>query len=122
MALPIAQGPGAAPAALTPETRAQLDRIVQSHDLVLFMKGTPEAPQCGFSARAAQVYQATGRPFHTVNVFDQPDPMAYITQLAEWAEWPTLPQCWVKGELIGGSDIALEMYQKGELEEMLQGA
>ncbi|MBW3583086.1 MAG: Grx4 family monothiol glutaredoxin [Euryarchaeota archaeon] len=120
MTLPIAQGPeGQETPALDPELKLKLDRLVQENDLVLFMKGNPDAPQCGFSARAAEVYKAIGRPFEFVNVLEQPDMMQYIRAVAEWADWPTLPQCWVKGELIGGSDVALEMYQNGELQAML---
>lgn len=120
MTLPIAQGPeGQETPALDPELKLKLDRLVQENDLVLFMKGNPDAPQCGFSARAAEVYKAVGRPFEFVNVLEQPDMMQYIRAVAEWADWPTLPQCWVKGELIGGSDVALEMYQNGELQAML---
>jgi monothiol glutaredoxin len=92
---------------------------VQENDLVLFMKGTPEAPRCGFSARAVQALQQTGRPFHAVNVFEGGDPLTTIRSLAEWADFPTLPQVWVKGELIGGSDIAMEMVESGELQKML---
>ncbi|MGB0652108.1 MAG: glutaredoxin family protein [Thermoplasmatota archaeon] len=84
------------------------------------MKGTPEQPQCGFSARAAAVMQQSGHPFQSVNVFEAgPDPWTTIQALAEWAQFPTLPQVWVKGELVGGSDIALELLESGELAEML---
>lgn len=123
MSLPLAQGPsgqtGQEGSSLTPELKKELDELVQGNDLVLIMKGNPDAPQCGFSARAAEVYKAVGRDFAHVDVLAREDPMGFVRALAEWADWPTLPQCWVKGELIGGSDIALEMYQSGELEEML---
>lgn len=105
--------------ALTAEQKAEWDDLMANNDLVLFMKGTPEQPQCGFSARAAQVLQHLGHPFAHVNVFDQPDPFRTIHAIAEYAKFPTLPQVWVKGELIGGSDIALEMLENGELAEML---
>lgn len=104
---------------LTPELRASLQQIVSSHDMVLFMKGTPEAPQCGFSNRAARALDAVGKPYHHVDVFAQTDPAAYIRALAEFGDFPTMPQVWVKGEIIGGSDIALEMVQSGELQKML---
>lgn len=111
--------PGAAPeSTLTPEMKEAWDAIVKEHDIVLFMKGTPESPMCGFSARAATVLEQAGHPFHAVNVFDG-DPYKTIPALAEWARFPTLPQVWVKGELIGGSDIAMEMHESGELAEML---
>lgn len=122
MALPLHGSAPPAPSAaspLTPELRAELQRTVSGHELVLFMKGTPEAPQCGFSNRAARALDAVGRPYHHVNVFAQADAASYIRALAEFADFPTLPQVWVKGELIGGSDIALGMVQSGELQKML---
>ena len=97
----------------TPEEIAE---IVNENRLVLFMKGTPEMPQCGFSNRAAQVLKAMNEPFVSVNVLS--DPRA-IPNVCEWADFPTMPQVYVLGELIGGSDIALEMYESGELAEML---
>lgn len=105
---------------LTMEQRAELQKVVSSHDLVLFMKGTPAAPQCGFSNRAARALDATGHPYHSVDVFAQADPASYIRGLAEFADFPTLPQIWVKGELIGGSDIAAGMVETGELQAMLK--
>ena len=92
-----------------------LDNIVAEHDLVLFMKGTPEEPQCGFSNRAAQVMQSFGEPFASVDVLS--DPKA-IPSICAWSDFPTMPQVFVHGELIGGSDIALEMLQDGSLKEM----
>ncbi len=120
MDIPMAGAPVAPTGgALTPEQKQQWDELVNGNDLVLFMKGTPEQPMCGFSARAAGVLQQLGHPFQSVNVFDTPDPMRTIQAIAEYARFPTLPQVWVKGELIGGSDIALEMLENGELAEML---
>ena len=92
-----------------------LDNIVAEHDLVLFMKGTPEEPQCGFSNRAAQVLNQFQVPFAAINVLI--DHRA-IPSVCEWADFPTMPQIYVHGELIGGSDIVLEMYESGELIEM----
>ncbi|MDP6906979.1 MAG: Grx4 family monothiol glutaredoxin [Candidatus Thalassarchaeaceae archaeon] len=97
----------------TPE---ELEELVKGSKLVLFMKGTPEMPQCGFSNRAAQVLKALNEPFVAVNVLM--DPRA-IPNVCEWADFPTMPQVYVNAELIGGSDIALEMYESGELQEML---
>lgn len=105
--------------ALTPEQKQEWDDLIAQNDLVLFMKGTPDQPQCGFSARAAAALQHLGHPFAHVNVFDTPDPMRTIHAIAEYARFPTLPQVWVKGELIGGSDIALEMLESGELAELV---
>ena len=96
-------------------TPDELQKIVDEHPLVLFMKGTPTDAQCGFSSRAAQVLQAMGEPFASVNVFS--DPRA-IPMICEWSDFPTMPQIYVHGELIGGSDIALEMFQDGSLREM----
>lgn len=104
--------------ALTPELKQQWDDVIGNNDLVLFMKGTPDQPQCGFSARAAAVLQQLGKPFAHVNMFEG-DPYQNIPAIAEYAQFPTLPQVWVKGELIGGSDIAMEMLESGELAEML---
>jgi monothiol glutaredoxin len=123
MALPFHGAPAPTPPGaatpLTPALRAELQATVSGHDLVLFMKGTPDAPQCGFSNRAARALDAVGKPYHHVNVFAQADIAAYVRALAEFADFPTLPQVWVKGELVGGSDIALEMVESGELQRML---
>jgi len=127
MDLPIAGAPAPparptapAPPAPSEARRQELDTLVAEHDLVLFMKGTPEAPMCGFSARAVAALQQLGRPFHAVNVFEAgPDPHTTLRELAAWADFPTLPQVWVKGELIGGSDVAIDMLESGELERML---
>ena len=97
---------------LTPE---ELQAIVDEHALVLFMKGTPNEPQCGFSNRAAQVMQQFGEPFAAVNILT--DPRA-IPSICAWSDFPTMPQVFVHGELVGGSDIVLEMMQDGSLQEM----
>jgi|TARA_B100000959_G_scaffold37698_1_gene36418 monothiol glutaredoxin len=98
-------------------TPDELQEIVDGNPLVLFMKGTPQQPMCGFSNRAAMVLQQIGEPFVSVDVLS--DPKA-IPSVCEWADFPTMPQIYVHGELIGGSDIALEMFQSGELQQMLQ--
>ncbi len=92
---------------------------VSSHQVVLYMKGSPQMPQCGFSAMAIQVLQALGvsQPF-TVDVLQNPE----IRQgIKEFANWPTIPQLYIKGEFVGGSDIMREMYQSGELKKLLEG-
>jgi monothiol glutaredoxin len=98
-----------------------LDRIrdqVTSNTVVLYMKGTPQFPQCGFSSRAAQVLQACGvQDFLAVNVLADPE---IFENLKYYANWPTFPQLYVKGELIGGCDIMVEMYQKGEIQKLLE--
>ena len=100
-----------------------LDRIrdqVTNNTIVLYMKGTPQFPQCGFSSRAAQVLQACGvNDFLAVNVLADPD---IFENLKHYANWPTFPQLYIKGELIGGSDIMIEMYQKGEMQKLLEEA
>ena len=100
----------------TPE---ELQAIVDEHALVLFMKGNPNQPQCGFSNRAAQVMQQFSQqvdePFAAVNSLN--DPRA-IPSVCAWSDFPTMPQVFIHGELIGGSDIALEMLQDGSLREM----
>jgi len=96
-------------------TPAELDDLVNEHEIVLFMKGTPEMAMCGFSNRAAQVLQQLGEPFASVNVLS--DPKA-IPSICGWSDFPTMPQVYVNGELIGGSDIALEMFENGELRKM----
>jgi monothiol glutaredoxin len=91
---------------------------VTANTVVLYMKGTPQFPQCGFSANAVQILKACGvpEPF-TVNVLEEPE----IRQgIKEYANWPTIPQLYVKGEFVGGSDIMREMYQSGELQKLLQ--
>ena len=92
---------------------------VTSHKVVLYMKGSPDFPQCGFSANAVNILRACGvdQPF-TVNVLDDPEIRQGIKQ---YANWPTIPQLYVNGEFVGGSDIVSEMYQSGELQKMLQG-
>jgi monothiol glutaredoxin len=93
---------------------------VTSNPVVLFMKGTPQFPQCGFSALAVQVLNACGvSQFHSVNVLADAD----IRQgIKEYANWPTIPQLYVNGEFVGGSDIMREMYQSGELQKLLEGS
>jgi monothiol glutaredoxin len=100
-----------------------LDRIrdqVTTNTVVLYMKGTPQFPQCGFSSRAAQVLQACGvNDFLAVNVLADPE---IFENLKYYANWPTFPQLYVKGELVGGCDIMIEMYQKGEMQKLLEEA
>ena len=93
---------------------------VTKHPVVLYMKGTPQLPQCGFSAMAIQVLQASGvKELFTVNVLEN----AEIRQgIKEFANWPTIPQLYVGGEFVGGSDIMREMYQSGDLQKVLEAA
>ena len=99
-----------------------LDRIreqVEGNPIVLYMKGTPQFPMCGFSARAASALQDCGVSFAYVNVLQDPE---IFENLPRYANWPTFPQLYVKGELIGGCDIMIEMYNSGELKELIEGA
>ena len=99
------------------ETQARIDQLVKSSDVVLFMKGTAQFPMCGFSGRAIQVLKACGvnKPA-TVNVLEDADIRHGIK---EYSNWPTIPQLYVKGEFVGGSDIMMEMYESGELQQLL---
>lgn len=97
----------------------KIRREISSAPVVLFMKGTPDFPQCGFSAQTVAVLQQLGAQFHAVNIFDD----AQLREgLKRFSNWPTYPQLYVKGELVGGCDIALEMYHSGELQRLLQDA
>jgi len=99
-----------------------LERIreqVESNPVVIFMKGTPQFPMCGFSSRAAQALTATGLPFAYVNVLDDPE---IFQNLPRYADWPTFPQIFIDGELIGGCDITLELYERGELQPLMEAA
>ena len=93
-----------------------IGKIVNGNAVVLFMKGTPQFPQCGFSNLAAQVLKACDTPFFSVNVLADAE---VYENLKDYANWPTFPQIYINGELIGGSDIAKEMYEKGELQKLL---
>ena len=95
----------------------RIDQLVKSNDVVLFMKGTPQFPQCGFSGRATQILKACGvDQFTSVNVLEDEEIRQGIKQ---YANWPTIPQLYVKGEFVGGSDIMMEMYESGELKQLL---
>ncbi len=101
------------------DVQQRIDQLVKSHDIVLFMKGTASFPMCGFSGRAVQILKACGvdpRALTTVNVLEDPE----IRQgIKDYSNWPTIPQLYVKGEFIGGSDIMMEMYESGELQQVL---
>jgi monothiol glutaredoxin len=98
------------------------DRIKQqlaSAPVVLFMKGTPDFPQCGFSAKTAGALRQVGAQFKAVNIFDDPE---LREALKQYSNWPTYPQLYVKGELVGGCDIVMQMYGNGELKELVREA
>ena len=92
---------------------------VESNPIILYMKGSPNQPQCGFSAQAVQALMACGQRFAYVDVLSNPEIRA---NLPKFGNWPTFPQLWVKGELIGGCDIVVEMQQKGELKSIIDEA
>jgi monothiol glutaredoxin len=94
--------------------REAIAEAIKDNDVILFMKGTPDAPACGFSARAVAALQAVGAPFAAVDIL--PDPRIR-QELSALSNWPTIPQLFVGGDLVGGSDIIVEMYQSGELAE-----
>lgn len=96
--------------------KEKINQLVTENPVVLFMKGTKHFPTCGFSGRAAQVLKACNVDFVDVNVLAEPDT---VPELREYADWPTIPVCYIRGEFIGGSDILLEMYQAGELQQKL---
>ena len=98
------------------DTNARISELVNSNDVVLFMKGTALFPQCGFSSRAVAILDHLGVAYETVDVLQDPE----IRQgIKEFSDWPTIPQLYVKGEFVGGSDIMMEMYQAGELQQLL---
>ena len=97
-------------------TGERLSQIVQSNDVVLYMKGTPLFPQCGFSSRAIAILDHCGVAYESIDVLQDMD----IRQgIKAFSDWPTIPQLYVKGEFVGGSDIMMEMYQAGELQQLL---
>ena len=98
------------------DVHSQIQAQIDAAPVLLFMKGTPMFPQCGFSARVVQILKASGVPFKTVNVLEDP---AIRDGIKSFSNWPTIPQLYVKGEFIGGCDIITEMYQNGELETLL---
>ncbi|MGQ3674317.1 Grx4 family monothiol glutaredoxin [Xanthobacter sp. TB0139] len=95
--------------------RDQIDNVVKGNDVVLFMKGTPNFPQCGFSGQVVQILDHVGAPFVGVNVLENEEVRQGIK---DYANWPTIPQLYVKGEFVGGCDIVREMFQAGELQTL----
>jgi len=103
------------------DVQQRIDQLVKSHDIVLFMKGTASFPMCGFSGRAIQILKACGadpKAVTTVNVLEDPEVRQGIK---DYSNWPTIPQLYVRGEFIGGSDIMMEMYESGELQQVIAG-
>jgi monothiol glutaredoxin len=99
------------------EAQQRIDEIVKNNDIVLFMKGTALFPQCGFSSRAVAILDHLGVPFETVDVLQDPE---IRNGIKEYSDWPTIPQLYVKGEFVGGSDIMMEMFEAGELQQLIE--
>jgi len=98
------------------QLREQIQQAITDNPVILFMKGTPEQPRCGFSARTVAALEATGSPFAAVDVLPHPSIRQVVSEISNW---PTIPQLFVNGELVGGCDIVTEMYESGELAETL---
>ncbi|MBD2196305.1 MULTISPECIES: Grx4 family monothiol glutaredoxin [Calothrix] len=104
---------------MTPEVKQKIDNYVKQNKIFVFMKGNKLMPQCGFSNNAVQVFNTLGVPFETFDVLSDPE----IRQgIKEYSNWPTIPQVYINGEFIGGSDILIEMYQSGELQQLVEVA
>ena len=102
---------------MTEDTNARIDAIVKSNGVVLFMKGSPLFPQCGFSSRAVAILNHLGAEFESVDVLQD---QGIRQGIKAYSDWPTIPQLYVDGEFVGGSDIMMEMYESGELAELLK--
>ena len=101
------------------DARERIEKLISENPVVVFMKGTPQFPQCGFSGRVVQILDHIGAPFVGVNVLEDAD----IRQgVKDFTNWPTIPQIYIKGEFVGGADIAMEMFQSGELTQTLKDA
>ncbi|MFB2916998.1 MULTISPECIES: Grx4 family monothiol glutaredoxin [Aerosakkonema] len=104
---------------MTPELKEKIDTLVKHHKILVFMKGNKLMPQCGFSNNVVQILNTYAVPYETVDVLEDYE----IRQgIKEYSNWPTIPQVYINGEFIGGSDIMIELYQKGELKELLEVA
>ncbi len=104
---------------MTPELKARIDKLVQENKVLVFMKGSKLMPQCGFSNNVVQILNTLGVPYETVDILADFE----IRQgIKEYSNWPTIPQIYINGEFIGGSDIAIELYQSGELQQMVEVA
>lgn len=101
------------------EVQATIKQQIEENPVILYMKGSPNAPQCGFSQRTSQAVMACGQRFAYVDVLANPE---IRSGLPQYGNWPTFPQLWVKGELVGGCDIVMEMYENGELKPLLEAA
>ncbi len=101
------------------DVKQRIEETLKNNTIVLYMKGTPQFPQCGFSGRAVQLLQACGAEFASVDVLADPEIREGIKQ---YSNWPTIPQLYINGQFVGGSDIMMELYQKGELQKLVSQA
>ena len=101
------------------ETKQKIKELIDNNDICLFMKGTPDSPQCGFSSKASQILIACGKPFSFVDILSNPEIRANLPQ---FSNWPTFPQLFVNGELIGGCDIITELHEAGALQSIIDSA
>lgn len=104
---------------MTPEVKERIDKLINDNKIMVFMKGNKLMPQCGFSNNVVQILNVLGVPFETFDVLSDPD----IRQgVKEYSNWPTIPQVYLNGEFLGGSDILIELYQSGQLQETVEVA
>lgn len=104
---------------MTPEVQAKIEQLVNDNKIMVFMKGSKLMPQCGFSNNVVQILNTLGVPYETIDILAD----AEIRQgIKEYSNWPTIPQIYINGEFVGGSDIAIELYQSGELQQMVEVA
>jgi monothiol glutaredoxin len=104
---------------MTPEVKEKIDNLVTQNKIMVFMKGTKLMPQCGFSNNVVQILNTLGAPFETLDILEDPE----IRQgIKEYSNWPTIPQVYVNGQFVGGSDVLIELYNKGELQEIVEVA
>ena len=104
---------------MTPELKSKLDKLVTENKIMVFMKGSKLMPQCGFSNNVVQILNTLGVPYETIDILADNE----IRQgIKEYSNWPTIPQIYINGEFVGGSDIAIELYQSGELQQMVEVA
>jgi monothiol glutaredoxin len=104
---------------MTPEVKDKIDNLLTQNKIMVFMKGTKLMPQCGFSNNVVQILNTLGVPFETVDILADQE----IRQgIKEYSNWPTIPQVYIDGQFVGGSDILIELYQKGELQQMVEVA
>ena len=104
---------------MTPEVKQRIEQLINNNKILIFMKGSKLMPQCGFSNNVVQILNSLGAPYETIDVLSDPE----IRQgIKEYSNWPTIPQIYINGEFVGGSDIAIELYQSGELQQMVEVA